>query len=114
VPADTMTTGGNDVAYVCDPFGGATGPAESAVCGGGFSNGRHHHAGLHHRLAVSEVALPAGEARARLGAGFVAREGQAINAKIGKSPHELSGVQAADLSQRAGGSAPLQRSITGT
>ena len=34
--------------------------------------------------------------------------------KIGKSPHELCRLRAADLYQRAGGSAPLQRSITGT
>jgi hypothetical protein len=30
--------GNNDIAYVSDPFSGATGPADSAVSGGGFSN----------------------------------------------------------------------------
>jgi hypothetical protein len=30
--------GNNDIAYVSDPFSGATGPADSAVAGGGFSN----------------------------------------------------------------------------
>ena len=35
---DAANLGNNDIAYVSDPFSGATGPADSAVSGGGFSN----------------------------------------------------------------------------
>lgn len=34
----TTALGNNDIAYVSDPFSGATGSADSAVAGGGFSN----------------------------------------------------------------------------
>ena len=34
----TTDLGNNDIAYVSDPFSSATGPADSAISGGGFSN----------------------------------------------------------------------------
>lgn len=35
---DAAHLGNNEIAYVSDPFSGATGPADSAVSGDGFSN----------------------------------------------------------------------------